>query len=403
MSSHYRRSLNRRQVFNIKGLGLLKPVGGEINEYEGFWRTAVSTLFDHTSPSLSFIPLELSLTNRLSKRQPSLSSVLDESLGKNEDLVENKQVSGRLRIYPPGVGVSRIAITLTFKTAVHVEAVAQIARDIEQLEFIDPNEGSGKRCETLLEEAIDEVVRFLFGEEYLKQERRWRPPETVYSILGYECKDLFDNIPALAYLLWASVGNEELESSLESKLIKASQTKHWNTDRICAVGSQRASLFLIGSSYAAGRKKKQQQLREWLIETGELVWAACYAGQGFAEKISALARLRRLNDEWLPENGDYFQNLEALLQSMRNVLRAVELMRLNLRALGEGMLTVLARDIWRSNNVVVADTLVSDLNYVIEWLKSSDDSRMVALLKCAEDLVELSNLFRLPTWGKTRP
>ncbi|HKV95804.1 MAG TPA: hypothetical protein VJW20_24900 [Candidatus Angelobacter sp.] len=327
---------------------------------------------------------------------------MDESLGKNDDLVENKQVSGRLRIYPPGVGVSRIAITLSFKKAVHVEAAAQIARDIEQLEFIDPDEGDGKRCETLLEEAIDEVVRFLFGENYLKQERRWRPPETVYSILGYECQELESNIPALAYLLWASVGNEEQEFSIESRLIKASQSKHWNTDRILAVASQRASLFLIGSSYAVGRRKKQQQLREWLIETSELVWAACYAGQGFADKISALARLRRLNDEWLPEKGEYFQSLEALLQSMRNVFRAVETMRSNVKALGEGMLTVLARDTWRSNNAVKADMVVADLEYLIKWLRSSEDSRMKNLLKCAEDLVELSNLFRLPTWGKTR-
>jgi hypothetical protein len=298
--------------------------------------------------------------------------------------------------------VSRIAITLTFKKAIHVEAVAQIARDIEQLEFIDPNEGSGKRCETLLEEAIDEVVCFLFGEQYLKQERRWRPPETIYSILRYAPRCLLEDIPALAYLLWASVGNEELESSLESQLVKASQSKHWSTDSILAIGSQRASLFVIGSPYAAGREKKQQQLREWLIETSELVWAACYACQGFADKISALSRLRRLNDEWLPGNGDSFQSLEALLQSMREVLRAVEVMRLNLRALGEGMLTVLARDIWRSNNMIKADSLVSDLNYITEWLKSSQDPKMKILLKCAEDLVELSNLFRLQSWGKTR-
>jgi hypothetical protein len=109
-----------------------------------------------------------------------------------------------------------------------------------------------------------------------------------------------------------------------------------------------------------------------------------------------------LNDEWLPGNGDSFQSLEALLQSMREVLRAVEVMRLNLRALGEGMLTVLARDIWRSNNMIKADSLVSDLNYITEWLKSSQDPKMKILLKCAEDLVELSNLFRLQSWGKTR-
>jgi len=402
MVSHYRRSLNRRQAFNIEGLGILKPVGGEAHEYEGFWRTAVSTLSDITSPSLSFIPLELSLTTRLNKREPSLSSVLDESLGKNEDLVENKQVSGRLRVYPPGVGVSRIAITLSFKKSVHVEAVAQIARDIEQLEFIDPGKGSGKACETLLEEIIDEVVYFLFGEEYLKHERRWRPPETVYSILGYERENLEDNIPALAYLLWASVGNEEQESSLETRLVSACHSKHWSTNRVLAVGSQRASLFVIGSSYAVGRKKKQQQLREWLIETSELVWVTCYAGQGFADKIAALARLRRLDDEWLPENGNYFPNLEALLLSMRSVLRAIQIIRSNIKALGEGMLTVLAKDIWRSNNSVKADAVILDLQYIMQWLSSSRDPKMKNLLKCTEDIMELSSLFRVQTWGNTR-
>lgn len=392
-----RRVLNKRQSFNVPSLGTFKPVGDEAGEYQGFWRTAVSTLRDKAAPSLLFMPLELSFTERLNQLQPSLESVMDESLGKNEDLIENKQVSGRLRIYGPGVGISRISITLTFKTAVHVEAVAQIAHAIEQLAFVDLQKKAdpGKPCEALLQETIEEVVRFIFGEEYMKQELRWRPPETVYSFSGVEGTSMEENVPGLAYLLWMTVGNEESESGLEQRLLTSLRSKHWITDRVLALASQRAFLFLIGATYAAGRKRKQQQLREWMMETSELIWAAAYAGQGFAENINGIASLRLLDDSYLPDTGTEFATLEGMLESMRSVLRAIEVARSDIRRLGEGMLTDLARDLWRSNNHVKLNDFLSDMNYVIEWLKSSQHPKMKDLLRQAEDIVKLANLFSI--------
>ena len=401
--SRHRRALSQRQTFNIPALGALRPVGGEDDEYGGFWRTAVSTLRSQPTPSILFIPLELSLASRLDQLQPSLQSVLDESLGKNEDLVENRQVSGRLRIYPPGVGVSRIAITLTFKKEVHVEAVAQIAHDIEELVFINPaDKDSGKPCEALLQETIDEVVKFLFGEEYLDQERRWRPPDTIYSFPGVTGEGMEESVSALAYLLYMTVGNEEFESEsgLEQRLLSALRSKHWITDKVLALASQRGFLFMIGDAYAAGRKNKQQRLREWLAETSELIWVASYAAQGFAENIGEIAQLRLLNDEYLPDKGPNFANLEALLQSMRSVLRAIEVARSDVRKLGEGLLGLLARDLWRSNNSVNAEEFRVDMQYISEWLKNSTDQKMKDLLACADDIVKLADLFLPVSWGK---
>ena len=94
LSQRYRRNLSSRKKFDIKGLGSLKPVGGQPDEYEGFWRTAVPALRDIASPSILFLPLELSLTDQLNKLQPSLSSVLEQSLGNNEGLVETFRSRG---------------------------------------------------------------------------------------------------------------------------------------------------------------------------------------------------------------------------------------------------------------------------------------------------------------------
>lgn len=396
-SHRYRRSLSSRKTFDIKGLGSLKPVGGEADEYSGFWRTALPALRDVASPSILFLPLELSLTDQLNKLQPSLSSVLEQSLGKNEDLVENKQVSGRLRIYPPGVGVSRIAITLTFKTDVDIETVGQVARQIEQLAFVDPAGGSEQACEALLQDTIEKVVRFLFGEEYLIPDRRWRPPEIVYSILRYEGQSLEQNVPALAYLLSFTPGNQEMESSMEARLRTALRSKHWTADGILALASQRASLLVIGASYAAGRIKKQKQLREWLTEASELVWAECYVAKVFAEEIGKFAALGLLDDEWLPGSGEKFNELESMLQSSRSVLRAIEVTQTNIRDLGEGMVTILATTLWWANNEVNQDVLLAGLSYIAEWLRSSDDRQMKSLLRCVEDVKKLSDLFKPQT------
>ena len=150
----HRRSRNNRQRFLIDGLGELKPVGGESEENNGFWRTAISGSREETSPPLVFIPFELSLSDRLTRRKMMLESVLHESLGASDGFVQNRQVSGRLRIYPTGVGVVRINIALQFKESIHVSAVAQIAHDFEQLLFVSPDGGT-QACESILLDVIE--------------------------------------------------------------------------------------------------------------------------------------------------------------------------------------------------------------------------------------------------------
>ena len=138
------------------------------------------------------------------------------------------------------------------------------------------------------------------------------------------------------------------------------------------------------------------------METSELIWAAAYAGQGFAENIAGIARLRLLDDNYLPDTGTEFATLEGMLESMRSVLRAIEVTRSDIRKLGEGMLTVLAKDLWRSNNNVKSEAFLADMNYIIEWLRSSEHQKMKDLFRCAEDIVKLANLFSPLSWGKTR-
>lgn len=154
-------------------------------------------------------------------------------------------------------------------------------------------------------------------------------------------------MPALAYLLSFTPGNHEMESSMEARLRTALRSKHWTADGILALASQRACLLVIGAAHAAGRIAKQKQLREWITETSELVWAACYVAQVFAEEIRKFAEPDLLDDEWLPDKGEKFSELESLLQSSRSVLRAIEVTRTSIEHLGEGMVNILAKALWR--------------------------------------------------------
>src|SRR5205807_8365532 len=98
-----------------------------------------------------------------------------------------------------------------------------------------------------------------------------------------------------------------------------------------------------------------------------------------------IASLRLLDHQYLPDKGTNFAALEGMLESMRSVLRAIEVARSDIRRLGEGMLTVLAKDLWRSNNNVKSEAFLADMNYVIEWLRTSEHQKMKDLLRCSED------------------
>lgn len=369
--TNHRRSRNSRRSFQIESLGELKPVGSQAEENGGFWRPAISTSYEKAAPRLLFVPFELSLSTRLERRRALLDSVLEDSLGTRDQNVVNRQISGRLRIYPTGVGVVRINIAIEFKEAIDVTASVQIARAFEQLLFVDA-EGNIQPCETLLLDVIQSVTRFLFRDEQLQKETRWRPAETTYSLKSYHSKHLEKQLSTLAYLIAAAPGNEEERSSLEVKLKSAMGTSDWQLDGVLAIASQRSSLFLIIPSVATGLENSRKQKLEWLTETSELVWVTSYAAQAFIERISSSTAADFLESSFSSDLDGTLMYLSSLFETTRHVLLAIEAAQRDLRKLGPGVLGRIASDVWKWSNPVRKDTLRGALESVRFYLRRLD-------------------------------
>ena len=360
----------------------MRPISGAAAQNHGFWGPAIATSYEKSAPPFQFIPFELSLTERLSKRRPSLESLLDEALLESECRVSNRQVTGRLRIYPPGVGVVRISIALTFREAVPTPVVAKIARDFEELPFVDPARGSGERCEALVTGVVAQVTRFLFGNT---REVLWRPPAIVLNFSRYEGSDLQHDIHPLAWLMSVSrEKNKEDEASIGGRLRAAIQSRHWTIDRVLAVAGQRTSLFLISSAYAGGNELKRKRLLEWLMETSELVSAAVYAQQAFAEEIGTLAQAPHEHD---------IRYLMSVFENTRNVLRAIHAAQNDIRRLGSGLLTAIADDVWRYNNDVDLSAVQNDLQAFQTWLADPKGEGASELAESVGRVAALAPLF----------
>lgn len=269
------------------------------------------TSFQKSAPPVLFIPFELSLATHLAKRSASLESVLDSSLGIKEQAICNKQVSGRLRVYPTGVGVVRITIALEFRSAIHVAAVAQIARAFEQMLFMDAD-GNAHRCETFLLDVIERLVYFLFHRRYSLTEARWRPAETIYCFKPFYSGALQSSLKAFAHLIAAAPGNEESPEKVHSTLRQAVRMKSWTLDSVLASASQRVSLFAVCPSNAIGQENRRAQILEWLTETAEVVWVTSYAIQAILEELQRLLYQGILDEEWL-SNTDNTAHVGALL------------------------------------------------------------------------------------------
>lgn len=135
-----RRMLNRPKTkgFPLGTLGRLRPVVSSTDTYDQFWKLGLPDPRVPGSSPLCFVPYELSLSEHLQNLRSEFDSVLDSVLLTDSTSIQNVQISGRLRIYPAGIGVVRLGLTLEFKTAVHIEVAAQIAHNVEQLLFVDP-------------------------------------------------------------------------------------------------------------------------------------------------------------------------------------------------------------------------------------------------------------------------
>jgi hypothetical protein len=323
--------------------------------------------------------------------------VLKAALPAGSPSIVNSQISGRLRIYPPGTGVIDLRITLEFKEAIHIETVAQIARNIEELIFIDPT-GLEQPYHRLMLEIVEEVTRSLFKREAIPpEERRWLPPTTTFVLHDHGFMPEGE-IEKLAYLLSLAPANQEDLKYLERRVAKAVQLPQWQRDRIFAVVAQGVGLFFVADSFAKGRQNKKENLQEWLSETHELVSAAAYAQLAFAEEVERLYSQRLLNQTWL-ESDDKFNYLLSLLRTMRQVMQAIVSIRSHLQRQGAGVLMTLAKDIWAYSNPVDSAKFREGLTYIAGWLGRSEmktfSERIMSLQEPLTDIREIKPPFSL--------
>jgi hypothetical protein len=392
-----RRALNKRTRIKLGALGFIKPVVSISDPFESFWSAAIPDLRAPTIRRLWFLPFELSLSEYLSARRSDSSSDLGNVLEQADSLLANRQIGGRLRIYPPGVGVVRVGITLTFKTSVQVQTVARIVREIEQLMFVNP-QGQQQPFEDVLLEIVNQVDEALFlSDKGFRTERRWRPPEIVYSLHDDGAFRPEENIQGLSELLSLAPRNNQARSELEGRLAKAVNSPHWQKDLTLAAVAEGVAFLFVNSSHSDNRTKRDKLLHS-LAETSEVIAAGAYSEKALLERVQEISEPRELNDSWLPERSDKFEFLGRLLQTFKMVLQAIASTKLDLQKRGSGVLMSFATDIWFHNNPVSPEELQISIAYVKEWLASAQarnsDVRLEELLRCAEEIGALSAPFR---------
>jgi hypothetical protein len=358
-SNKYRRFINRKSGFELKPYGTLKSVITIDEQFDTFWKPAIPDFRKEIDP-LRFIPFELDLSDHLRTLKPDPGSVLESVLQGNLKLIKNIQINGWLRIYPPGTGIISMKLTLEFAEGIHVEISGELARNIESLLFVDPNKVGdlGKPSESIFLEIIDKVAETFFKDEmFIGAERRWQPPETMYNFRDFHGNGLEEKIRILARLMSYAPANHEDLDVLERRIIKSLNHSHWQEDKVFSAVGEGVALVVIPLSDAAGKKESQKRLMEFFINTRELITAAEYSVNSFAE------RLNQLNSEY---QNDEIENAEIfdLLSTMQHVLFAVSSIREHLHKLNKGELMTFAKDLWNFNNPVNFGVLHENLNYL---------------------------------------
>lgn len=359
-----RRALNRPLAIRVGELGELRPVA---TTQDRFWRSSKPDLrLPGTSP-LFFLPFELSLSDRLARGfAPGFD--LAAVLGEGASRLENHQVSGRLRIYPPGTGVVQVAVTLAFCEGVDVDAVLGVAQHLEDLLFVDPA-GEPKPPSEFFSDVIKQVDKAFFLQG--KEERRWQPPRTVYSLRDGGSSDPAPWIPELARLMALTSGQEEQAGFLESRLREALRSSSWRAERTLAVADQDVALLIAGLE---PRDKRSGRL-ELLAETHELVSAAAYAEQAFIKELDKIVGEGQLGPTWLPGQGTGFDFLLRFFDTMSEVLRAISSIRF-LERLPVRVLNTFAREVWTYSNPVRPSVLRQRLDEIDSWYSARTGPEM---------------------------
>lgn len=398
--SKMRRTFSGGKPFKIGSLGELHPVIKKSDDYIDFWKVFVPDLKLPTAQPICFVPYELNLTSYLQTLRSDLGSVFDPARWETYGGIRNAQVNGRLRIYPTGIGIVSLGLALEFKEEIHAEVVAKIAHNIEGLLFVDPL-GMSRPYSHVIVGIIEQVIKYLFvNEGYDFSERRWRPPITTYSFTDAGNLRPEEKLNELAYLMSLAPANSEDIQYLFDRIRKALWTAHWKTHRMLAVAGDGVGLFFVDDLPNGGGARRRNKIQLWLSETHELISAAAYAQQAYAEEIDSIFNQRLLDDTWLPEQGVGFAYLQGLLETMRQVMRAISSIggeNGRLQRQGTGLLMNFAREVWTYSNPLNRPALEKGLSYIDDWLGEAQsrvsDERLARLRNVVGSLRGFNPLF----------
>lgn len=391
-----RRAINRRKAFKLADLGSMRPVALDAEGY--FWQGSLPDLRQPGVSPLSFLPFELPLRDRLTGLAFVPGSALEALLAAG-GLVVNWQVDGRLRIYPPGTGVVQISVTLSFRDAIEVQAVARIAQNLGDLLFVDP-EGQQRPPNDFFFDVIDQAEKSLFLEG--TGDRLWTPAHTVFSLRDAQA---FDPVPwtaELARLMGLAPGNEERAGFLETRLREALRSSRWQTERMVALAGQGVALLIAGQDT---REKRLRQLA-LLAETREAVSAAAYAEQAFVEDLDRIVGQSLLDETWLPGQGNGFEYLSRFVDTMLRVRQAASSFRF-LKNHPVRLLNAFAEDVWAHSNPVRPAILRQRLEQVVDWYRSRAGSEPIkevaGMLENIRRIEEIEPLFPYPADAEDAP
>lgn len=385
-SNKYRRLLNRKAGFELKPYGILKPAIIINDQFNSFWKTAIPNLHKEIDP-LRFIPFELDLSEHLKGLKPDPDSVFESVLKGELQAIQNIQIRGSLRIYPPGTGIICMRMTLEFAEGIHVELSGELARNIQSLLFVDPNDPDdfGKPSTSIFLEIINKVAETFFKDEmFVGAERRWQPPKTMFNFRDFHGIDLDDKVENLARLMSYAPANFDKLDLLVRRVTKALTYSHWQNERVFFAVSQGVALVIIPISDAIGKRENQKKLLDAFVNTRELISAAGYATESFAERLEEVHREHQL-DLYNKDNEKAFTELQSLLTTMYRVMQAVSSVHGHLHRLGKGELMTFAKDLWNYDNPVNFNVLQMNLEYIDSMLSSNknntvDEKKLQAMI-----------------------
>jgi len=392
------RAVNKRKEFKLGELGSIRPVATIDDRYDNFRKKGVSNFRSATEQQLWFMPFGLDLTEYFMAQEYDTHSMLNEILGEAKTTIDNQQVSCRLRIYPPGVGVVRIGITLRFKQAIIIDSVSRIVQDLEDAFFVNPK-GDQRAFADVLVKIIDEVSETLFRDQQTTGvARRWRPPETTYCIRDDDKFLPEQNVKGMARLMSLVPENEEETDSLERRLAAAITSAHWRQNRVLAVSGDKVSLLYLEKGSTDIGKRKQEKLMQSLLETAEVVSAGSYSERALVEELATLYEKRLLEEKWPGWRGEKIDFISRLLHTLKLVLLAIASARADLRKLGSGVLMRFATEIWWQSHTGTSVDLRNGLSYVEDWIRQQKieraDARGEAMLHDLREIEALAEPFR---------